>query len=392
MKVAFLTLGCKINQFYTSCIKEEHLRNGDIVVPLEENPDIAYINTCSVTTHAGHESRKAYRKAKRYAKEIKIAGCHGKLFPEEFADADCVEESDWLLKYSNPPQNRTRSYLPIQTGCNDFCTYCIVPYARGKSHSLPPEIVIKNLKKRISDNYKEVILTGIHIGSYLYNETDLTTLLKDLLQFNIRIRLSSIKPNVIDRRFLELFRYENLMPHLHLSVQSGDNTILKRMGRTYTREKTLWIARELQKIRDDVRLAGDFMVGFPGERDVEFNNTVELIKKANFSHLHIFRYSKRPYTLASLFPDQVPDSTKKERSRILLNLGRKQRDNFIRKQIGKRYRVTIEDISPNGKDWVRALTPNYIRIHLPNTEKFDGVVSIKIKRFEKGYVYAEIQE
>lgn len=392
MKVAFLTLGCRINQFYTDCIKQKHIDKGDDIVYLRDKPDIAYINTCSVTNHAGHESRKIFRKVKRYAREIRIMGCQGKLFPEEFENSVFIDESTWIKSFSNPLQERKRAYLPIQSGCNNFCTYCIVPYARGKNYSLPKDLVIQHLKERIGVGYKEVVFTGLHIGSYKYKNTNLVSLLKESLKLNIRIRLSSIKPDIFNREFIELFKNENLMPHIHLSQQSGDNKILKSMGRTYTKDKTLWISEELRKIRENIRIAGDFIVGFPGEGDSEFNNTVNLIRKANFSHLHIFRYSKRPYTLASLYPDHVQDLVKKQRSEILMDLAKKQREIFIQEQIGRSYRVLIEYKSSLGNGYVSGITPNYIKVHFQQNGGKKDFVPVVIKGLNKGYVYGEIEE
>ncbi len=392
MKVSFITLGCKINQFYTDCIRQKYIDNGDEIVPLREHPDIAYLNTCSVTTHAGSESRKLYRRAKKYANEVRLMGCHAKLFPEEFEENYFIDEFGLIEEYSNPDQNRSRSYLPIQSGCNNFCTYCIVPYARGENYSLPISKVIQNIEERIDAGYPEVILTGIHIGSYKYKNIGLKGLLKELLKYNTRIRLSSIKPGCVDKEFLELFNNKNLMPYLHLSQQSGSDSILKRMGRKYTKEKTLWISRKLSQIGEEVRLAGDFIVGFPGEGKEEFQDTVNLIKESNFTHLHIFRYSKRPYTLASLFPDQVQDSIKKERAEVLKSLWKKQRARFIQEQIGKIYRVVIEKKSPLGKDWQTGMTPNYIRVHFHHNSKKENVLPIRIKDFKEGRVYGEIEE
>ena len=188
MKVSFNTLGCKINQFYTNCLKQKHIEEGNDVVSLEETPDIAYINTCAVTARAGSESRKLYRKAKKNAKEVKILGCQAKLFPDEFEEKYECDENALIDKEYEPISSRARPYLPIQFGCNNFCTYCLVPYARGKSYSLPENKIIKNIEKLIENDYKEVVLTGIHIGNYRYQNKGLKELLKTLLRFNIRIR------------------------------------------------------------------------------------------------------------------------------------------------------------------------------------------------------------
>jgi len=392
MKVSFDTLGCKINQFYTNCLKQKNIKEGNEVVSLEKKPDIAYINTCAVTARAGAESRKLYRKAKRNANEVRILGCQAKLFPEEFEEEYYIDENDLIEKEYETISSRTRPYLPIQFGCNNFCSYCIVPYARGKSYSLSNIKIIENVKKLIKKGYKEIVLTGIHIGNYQFKKIGLKELLKELLRLDIRIRLTSIMPDYFDEDFIQLFNNKNLMPHVHISQQSGSNKILKRMKRKYTREKTLWVAEELRKMREDIRMAGDFIVGFPGETKKDFEDTLNLVEKANFSHLHIFRYSPRPYTLASHYPNKIHDYTKKERANILKDLGKLKREKFVKKNIGKVYRVIIEGRSHLGEKWLTGITPNYIKVHFAANGKKQGIIPVKIYKIEKGLVYGETTE
>jgi threonylcarbamoyladenosine tRNA methylthiotransferase MtaB len=392
MKVSFDTLGCKINQFYTNCLKQKHIKEGNNVVSMDENPDIAYINTCAVTARAGSESRKLYRKAKRSAKEVKVFGCQIKLFPEEFEEKYCLDENNLTDKEFETTSSRSRPYLPIQFGCNNFCAYCIVPYARGKSYSLPEDKIIENIEKLIDNEYKEVIITGIHIGNYWYKNKDLKELLKELLRFNIRIRLTSLMPNHLDDKFIKLFENENLMPYVHLSQQSGSNKILKRMKRKYTRETTLTISKKLREIRKDIRIAGDFIVGFPGETEEDFTDTENLIKKAPFSHLHIFRYSERPYTLANLYPSEVKDSVRKERAYRLKKLGESEREKFVLQNLGKTFEVIIEGTSELGEKHLTGITPNYIKVHFPENGKKTGIVPIKLLKFKKGLTYGETKE
>lgn len=392
MKVSFNTLGCKINQFYTNCLKQKYIEEGNDVVSLEETPNIAYINTCAVTARAGSESRKLYRKAKKNACEVLILGCQAKLFPYEFEEEYCIDEDHLVDKDYTPISGRARPYLPIQFGCNNFCAYCIVPYARGKSYSLPDTKIIENIKKLIDKGYKEVVLTGIHIGNYQYKKQSLKELLEKLLNFNINIRLTSITPNYFDMDFINLFKNKNLMPHIHLSQQSGSNKILKKMQRNYNREKTLWLAEKLRNIRRDIRLAGDFIVGFPGETEKDFADTANLIERAKFSHLHIFRYSERPYTLAGFYPDKVKDSTKKERARILKKLGELKRKEFVEKNIGEVYDVIIEGKSHLSKGLLTGITPNYIKIHFIANGKKTGIVSVEILKFENGLVYGKAKK
>jgi threonylcarbamoyladenosine tRNA methylthiotransferase MtaB len=392
MKVSFDTLGCKINQFYTNCLEQKHINEGDKVVSLDRNPDIAYINTCAVTARAGAESRKLYRKAKRNAKKVKILGCQAKLFPEEFEEKAFIDEKTLTDKGYTPISSRTRPYLPIQFGCNNFCSYCIVPYARGQNYSLPENIIIGNLEKLIENGYKEAVLTGIHIGNYHYKNSGLKELIKKLLSFDIRIRLTSLMPDSLDDEFIKLFENENFMPHLHLSQQSGSNRILKRMRRKYTRATTLEVSEKLRKVRKDIRIAGDFIVGFPGETKKDFEDTESLIKEANYSHLHIFRYSERPYTLANLYPDEVQDSVRKERAIRLKKLGKSQRSKFIEENIGKTFNVIIEGHSNLGNKWLTGITPNYIKVHFPANGREKGLLPVKITEFKKEIVYGKEKE
>ena len=392
MKVSFETLGCKINQFYTNCLEQKHINEGDKVVSLDRNPDIAYINTCAVTARAGAESRKLYRKAKRNAKKVKILGCQAKLFPEEFEEKAFIDEKTLTDKGYTPISSRTRPYLPIQFGCNNFCSYCIVPYARGQNYSLPENVIIKNLEKLIENGYKEAVLTGIHIGNYNYKNSGLKELVKKLLAFDIRIRLTSLMPDSLDDKFIKLFENENFMPHLHLSQQSGSNRILKRMRRKYTRATTLEVSEKLRKVRKDIRIAGDFIVGFPGETKKDFEDTESLIKEANYSHLHIFRYSERPYTLANLYPDEVQDSVRKERAIRLKKLGKSQRSKFIEENIGKTFNVIIEGHSNLGNKWLTGITPNYIKVHFPANGREKGLLPVKITEFKKEIVYGKEKE
>jgi threonylcarbamoyladenosine tRNA methylthiotransferase MtaB len=392
MKVSFSTLGCKINQFYTECLKQKHIIEGNKVVSIDEKPDIAYINTCVVTSRAGSEGRKLYRKAKRNAKEVKILGCQVKLFPHEFEEEPCIDEKVLIEREYTPHSSRIRPYLPIQFGCNNFCAYCIVPYARGESYSLQEDKIIENMEKLIENGYKEVVLTGIHIGNYHYRGKGLKELLKELLRFEIRIRLTSIMPDCLDDEFIELFESPNLMPYIHISQQSGSNKILKMMQRKYTRETTINLAEKLRKIREELRIAGDFIVGFPGENEDDFNDTVAIIKEADFTHLHIFRYSERPYTLAKLYPGEVQDSIRKERANKLKEIGLLQQLRFIRENIGKVYEVIIEKNRNQVGRLATGMTPNYIKVYFETYRKENSIVPVEIVNFENGKVYGRTKE
>ena len=182
------------------------------------------------------------------------------------------------------------------------------------------------------------------------------------------------------------------MPYIHLSQQSGSNKVLKRMQRKYTRETTLLVSKKSRKIREDIRLAGDFIVGYPGETEDDFKDTENLVKEANFSHLHIFRYSERPYTLANLYPDEIQDSVRKERANKLKKLGESERAKFISMNLGKTFEVIIEGNSALGERWLTGITPNYIKVHFPENGKKKGIVPVTISKFEKGLVYGKTKE
>ena len=389
MRIAFLTLGCKFNQYETEMIKEYHLRKGDVIVNYNDTPDITYVNTCTVTGLAGHQSRNLYRRALKSSKKVRVLGCHAKLFPEEFPGAEFFDISK--IEDRNTLQQRTRAYVRIQKGCDNFCTYCIVPYARGKNISFPPEKIIDEVKRKIDVGFKEVVLTGIHIGNYNYDGITISGLLERLLKLNIQIRLSSMKPDRIDKKLIDLFSLSNLAPHLHISQQSGDNKILKKMGRHYKKEDTLRIVDAIRNVRSDVNFGADFIVGFPGEDEDAFDRSVSLIKEAGISYLHIFRYSPRPFTLAAHFPDQVPDRVRKERAERLRKLGDEMSYKFRGKLVGKIYRVIPERKQDSEERLYYGFTPNYIRV-LFSRDRVREVVPVRITRITMDRTYGERAE
>lgn len=360
------------------------------MVKLEDNPDVAYINTCTVTKKAGHKSRKLFRKAKKYAREVKVLGCHAKLFPEEFEDSEYINEIELYEEFPMPFQDRHRAYLPVQMGCNNFCSYCIVPYARRKSVSLPPDSVFEYLEKIIGEGYREVIITGIHIGNYNYRGIRIIQLLSDILNYNIRVRLTSLHPDKVNGDFLSLFDNENLMPYLHLSQQSGSNKILKRMNRSYGKEKTMWISKEIEKSYENIRIGGDFIAGFPGEGEDEFIETVDLIERANFSHLHVFRYSSRNRTLASLYPHKVDERVKNLRSKKLIELGKRQRRKYVKKVTGKSYRVIVQPPDSIKESFNYGITPDYLKVYFKKDGLKEKLAEVEVREMKGDLIYGEV--
>jgi len=386
MKVAILTLGCKLNQYESEMVKEMHLKRGDTIVSLKDAPDLVYINTCSVTAMAGHESRNLFHRALSTGAEVKVMGCHAKLFPEEFENAAFFDPD--TIKGINIYQERMRAYVRIQKGCENFCTYCIVPYARGENRSFPPEQIIKEVKEKTRAGFFEIILTGTHIGNYNYKGVKLPDLIKMLLDENIQVRLSSLKPDNINDELIELFEHERLAPHIHISQQSGDNRILKWMGRNYTGEDTIRIVSELRGIRPEINIGADFIVGFPGEDEEAFQNSVRLVEEAFITYLHVFRYSPRPFTLATLLPNQVHDSVRKMRSKILRKLGTKNNFEYRKTMVGKVFRVIPSRKMDYEDRLYYGFTPNYIRV-LFSKEPVQNPVDVKITHITEERTYGE---
>ncbi len=385
MKVCFLTLGCKLNQYDAERLKEIHIKKGDIIVSIDEKPDIIYVNTCSVTSLAGHQSRNLFRRAKKITDKVLVLGCHAKLFPEEFDGAEFYNSEDNGI---NVFQERMRAYLKIQEGCNNFCSYCIVPYARGENRSVPPDRILEELEKKIDSGYCEIILTGTHIGNYYYDGIKLKDVVEMILKRKVHLRLSSLSPSEIDDSFIHLFEYENLAPHIHISQQSGDNKILKLMRRKYTREDTIKIVEKIRKVREDVNIGADFIVGFPYEDDNAFQNSLKLIEEANFTYLHIFRYSPRPFTLAKLFEDNVSDKKKIERSKVMKEFGDKNNYRFREKMLGKVYKVfPVRKFDKQDKMYY-GFTPNYIRV-LFSKEPFYEPTYVRITKITMDRTYGE---
>lgn len=385
MKICFLTLGCKLNQYNTEMIKEIHLKKGDKIVSIDEKPDVIYVNTCSVTSLAGHQSRNLYRRAKKVTDEVLVLGCHAKLFPEEFTGAKFYNIKNNGI---NIFQERMRAYLKIQEGCNNFCSYCIVPYARGENKSISPYTIIKELDEKMNVGYCEIILTGTHIGNYEYDGWKLKDVVRMILKKGVHLRLSSLSPKDIDDEFIRLFEYDNLAPHLHISQQSGDNRILKLMKRNYTREDTLNIIEKLRKIRPEINIGADFIVGFPYEDDNAFENSLRLIKEGDISYLHIFRYSPRPFTLARLYDDNVPDYLKMERSNVMRKIGDENNYRFRERMLYKIYKVfPVRKFDKQDKLYY-GFTPNYIRV-LFSKEPFFKPVNVRITKITMDRTYGE---
>lgn len=435
MKKTFITtLGCKVNQFESASIKNSFEDQGLTSTGSIDDADIIVINTCAVTGKASSQSRKMIRKAARLNKKaaIVVTGCHAQLAAEEIKKMSdipshrlCIignDQKDILVPHvlekkggediitdnlqDNPKEicllpvsqfsNRTRAYLRIQDGCNSFCSYCIVPYTRGRSRSLSKDAVLKQAQHYRAAGHREIVVTGIHVGQYgvdLEESLNISNLMELLCVTmpDVRFRLSSIEPLEISPVLLTLMsEMDNFMPHLHIPLQSGDNDILKRMNRRYTREQFLSILQACRARLPDAAIGIDVLAGFPGESNEHFRNTRSFLEDIDFTYLHVFPYSKRPGTKAASFPDQVKKQEKSERVAILRNLSEKNRIAFYTDNIGTRRSVLIEN-ERDGSDLLKGFTDNYVPVLVGGADNLkNSIVAVELGELMDGRVKANL--
>lgn len=402
MRIAFTTLGCKINQFETDALQQELLVRGNTVVPFEAEADVYIINTCSVTGKSDIQSRQVIRSAVRRGNGAKVVvtGCYAEMRPEEIkkmpgvnlviGNRDKTLIADHIMPKASvyEPENlhaskrvfntlhtRTRGFLKIQDGCDNRCSYCIVPLSRGGSRSAASEDVLREFKCLVDRGCAEVVLTGVHIGTYgsdLGHGISLTELLKMFIMTRgrTRIRLSSIEPNEITREMIT-YLGQGLCRHLHIPLQSGDDVILASMKRNYTSRYYEDLLVQIAKEVPGVALGADIIVGYPGEGETEFQNTLRLVERSPLTHLHIFSYSPRPGTPAAEMSDQVPEQIKKERSISLRTLGMKKNLLFRKAQQGSELNVIVENKLDRDTGLLTGLTDNYIRVMIYGAKSDD---------------------
>jgi threonylcarbamoyladenosine tRNA methylthiotransferase MtaB len=427
-KVAFHTLGCKVNQYETESIKNQLSKLGYGEVPFEEIADIYIINSCTVTSIADKKTRNMLRRAKKNNKNsiVILTGCYAETNSKDLEEIDEIDyivgnkdkqgivnlikdienekESSRVINESIFVQKEyeeyeiatlremSRAYVKIQDGCNSFCSYCKIPFARGKSRSRKIENIIDEIEKIVEQGYKEIILIGINIGAYgedLEEKLTLENLVKKILEINgvERIRFGSIYPDRIRDEFIELFKNPKVLPHIHLSLQSGDDTILKAMKRKYDSELIKSRCTKIKKEIKNLEFTADVIVGFPGETDEMHKNTYETIKSIGFIDLHIFQYSDREGTLASTFSNKVDIKTKKFRADDLENLRVEMFNDIAKKYIGETLETLIEE---NLKGDSVGHTTNYLKVKvLSNIMKIGQIYSLKIIDFKDGVLIGE---
>ena len=400
-KVKFSTLGCKVNQYETEAMAELFVKNGYEITE-DYNCDVFVLNTCTVTNLSDRKSRQQISKIRSENSDaiIAVVGCYSQVSPDEIENIEGVNvilgtkyrkeivELCELAKSSNKIINKvenigknrefeeltintehsmTRAYIKIQEGCSQFCSYCIIPYARGPIRSRNIKDIVLEAKRLADNGFKEIVLTGIHVASYgkdLENDDiGLIDVIEDIGQIDKikRIRLSSLEPRIVDKQFLDrLSKVEQFCDHFHLSLQSGSDSILQSMNRKYDTdlyEKTINLIREYYP---NAAITTDIIVGFPGETDEDFEKTLNFVDKIQFSKIHVFKYSNRKGTVASKMKNQVSGVVKKERSKLLIEKSKYYTDKFLDNMLNQPIKVLFE--SKNDDGYIKGYTTNYIRV------------------------------
>ena len=413
--VAFHNLGCKVNDYETDIMQQNFRENGFLVVPFSQKADIYVINTCTVTNIADRKSRQMIHRAKKTNPDAVViaVGCYVQTAGKEVLKDECIDiaignnkKADILnilneyIKENRPASfgsiidinqtseyesmflthtaDRTRAYIKIQDGCNQFCTYCLIPFARGRARSRDEESILKEIEGLTKEGYKEFVLTGIHVSSYGvsgtadFKDNKLADLLEAInkLPGVKRIRLSSLEPRVVTEEFAKrISKLEKLCPHFHLSLQSGCDETLKRMNRHYTSDEFLTGVKLLREYFDDPAITTDIIAGFPGETEEEFEKCFDFAKEVSFYEMHIFKYSRRKGTVADKMPGQVKDEIKEQRSHRLITLRDELSKQYRARQIGKVKPVLFEEeITVNGKKYLTGHTPEYVKIAVKTSD------------------------
>ena len=409
-RVALDTLGCKLNQAETESLARELAAAGYELVESVAEADVYILNTCTVTHIADRKARNLLRQAHRRNSHIRLIaiGCYAERSHQELARIEGVDlvlgndqkarvldrlqalgcfSSASSASQSKYGYGRNRSFLKIQDGCDNFCSYCIVPLVRRRVESVSVEKVISEIGNRVADDVREVVLTGTEIGAYHSHSVSLTGLLKRVLaEIGVaRLRLSSLQPQEISTELLERWKDHRLCPHFHLSLQSGSDSVLQRMKRRYTSADYQRAVTSIRKAVPDVAVTTDVISGFPGETETEFEESYDFCRQVDFTRIHVFPYSRRPGTEAAEMPDQVSDRVKKERTQRMLTLAEESARNFRQCFLGRTMPVLWEQKS--GDVW-SGYTGNYIKVYVRSGEDLTNqLIPVKLESVYKDGVW-----
>lgn len=432
-KIALTTLGCKVNQYESASVLSTLDKELCEIVPFSQQADVYIINTCAVTGRAGQQSRQLVRKAMKQNPEARliVTGCYAQMDPQAILDITeqraCIvgnsfknlistaalkdEKCDLTMLVGNIGQqkevcplpvtdfkDRSRAYLRVQDGCNNYCSYCIVPYTRGRSRSVPLADLLTQMQIYVDNGYREVVITGINVGKYGLDQNESETIysLIDRLCRDFpetRIRLSSVEPTEINDTLLDLLdQRQNFMPHLHIPLQSGDDGVLSRMNRRYTTQQFREVVTAAHRAMPLGGLGCDILGGFPGESEEAHRNTLALLSDLPISYLHVFPYSRRPGTLAASMKDQVPEAEKKERVAALRALDREKRSVFLKRNLDTIHQVLFE--RKNRSDGLlQGFSENYLPVRCEGESSYiRQVTDVRVVELMDGYLRGVIVE
>ncbi len=430
-KAAFYTLGCKVNQYETEAMTESFENAGYEIVDYSEFADVYIINTCTVTNMGDRKSRQIIRRAREKNPEalVAVVGCYSQIAPGEVLEIPEVslvvgtdERSRMveLVEYAMEKEeklnmvndimkvkefeemsiksykSRTRAFLKIQEGCDQYCTYCIIPYARGHIRSRKPDSIIAEVKELAENGFREIVLTGIHVASYGKDlgNTSLIDIIEKVHEIDgiRRIRMSSVDPNVMTDGFIErLSRLPKICGHFHLSLQSGCDETLKRMNRKYTTGEYRRVVEKLREVFADVAITTDLIVGFPGETEEEFQKTVDFVEEIAFSAMHVFKYSQRSGTPAAKYENQIKPQVKDSRSKVITAIAQKNEEKFKKAFIGRSKPVLYEQPFDGQKSLFEGLTDNYIRVVSESREDIKGkIIETVLMELKEDYMTGRI--
>lgn len=433
MRVAFATLGCKVNQYESEAMVEKFIREGYRVVDFSEVSDVYVINTCTVTNMGDRKSRQIIGRSRKLNENaiIAVVGCYSQMAPKEVSEIPGVDvvlgtrnkgdvvyfvnkakdegksqvHVEGVLKNKKIEdlkieeyQDKTRAFLKIQDGCNRFCTYCLIPYARGAVCSKDPKKVIEEVESLASHGFKEIILSGIHTASYgleLDGNVTLIDLIEEIEKIDgiERIRIGSIEPAFFTTKVIKkIKKFKKLCPHFHLSLQSGSDETLKRMNRRYSTKEYEDSVNLLRETLEDVSISTDVIVGFPGETEEEFNETYEYLKRLKLTKTHIFKFSPRKGTKAMDMPNQLDGKIKEARSKILIKLNEINERAFIEKYVGKEMDALMEFECKGKVGIVEGYTKNYIKVEVScNSKEIRGkILNVRLEKPKKDFVLSKL--
>ena len=426
-RVSFRTLGCRLNQYETDALVTEFHRAGYRVVDFSDHADVTVINTCTVTRQSDQKSRNIINHAarKNSGGVLVVTGCMVNNYRDKMETGEqvtyvvdnerksrIVSLVDAHLKgeMADPGTLRgdifgfetvdkslhTRTPIKIQDGCDNFCSYCIVPTVRVRAVRRPAGEILENVKRVLDNGFREIVLTGVNIGRYAYEGISFEKMIERILQLDgdFRVRISSMEPDGIGPSFRQLFTHPRLTPHLHLCIQSGSDHILRRMRRMYSVKDFIQIVEQFRDLMPDFNFSTDVIVGFPGETEEDFQQTVRLVRETGFSHVHTFRYSRRKGTLADRMKDQVGEKVKTERSEMIRKISESNRLSYMGSMLKKEQKVLVEKV--DGQGMARGYGEHYLPVRFPTGDparnRFENVI---LERVEPGsaapYILASVK-